>query len=316
MATQSIRMVHMEPAQDDQVGRAGVPKGGLTMIMDEAPSRHDAEETAMAARLAVVDISKRYGGVHALKNVSLEVCAGEVLGLVGDNGAGKSTLLKILAGAEPPSSGTIRLDGEDVTFPTPHAAKEAGIATVYQDLALAGQRDVVDNFFMGRELLAKNPIGRLVGWLDKKAMREHTVRELARLGTRIPDVTLAANDLSGGQRQALAIARAAAWTSKVLLLDEPTSALGVEQQAHVLELIKRVKDEGIAVVFISHQMQDVIAVCDRAVVLRLGKVVKTLDTAELTSENLVGYITGAKVSDGGGQTVSDAGGVAAVQEGR
>lgn len=263
----------------------------------QPPSRRDGEEAAVAGRLAVVDISKHYGGVHALRNVSLEVRAGEVLGLVGDNGAGKSTLLKILAGAQPPSSGCIRLDGDEVTFPTPHAAKHAGIATVYQDLALAGQRDVVANFFMGREILSNNPLGRLLGWLDKKAMRDHTVRELARLGTRIPDVTLAANDLSGGQRQALAIARAAAWTSKVLLLDEPTSALGVEQQAHVLELIKRVKDEGIAVIFISHQMQDVMAVCDRAVVLRLGKVVKTLTTAELTSENLVGYITGAKVSD-------------------
>ncbi|MDA8147180.1 MAG: ATP-binding cassette domain-containing protein [Actinomycetota bacterium] len=267
------------------------------MITHEAPLLCDEQENVMAPRLAVVDLSKYYGGVHALRNVSLEVHDGEVLGLVGDNGAGKSTLLKILAGAQLPSGGTILLDGEKVTFPTPHAAKEAGIAPVYQDLALAGQRDVVSNFFMGREIISKNPLARALGWLDKREMREHTIRELARLGTRIPDVSLAANDLSGGQRQALAIARAAAWTSKVLLLDEPTSALGVEQQAQVLELIKRVKEEGIAVIFISHQMQDVMAVCDRAVVLRLGKVVKTLDPTELTSENLVGYITGAKLSD-------------------
>lgn len=279
---------------DNHVERT--PTRGLDMIADEAPTWCDEQETVVAPRLAVVDVSKHYGGVHALKGVSLEVRAGEVLGLVGDNGAGKSTLLKVLAGAHAPSSGSIFVDGEEMTFATPHAAKEAGIATVYQDLALAGQRDVVANFFLGREIVSKNPLGRLLGWLDRKAMREHTARELARLGTRIPNVSLAANDLSGGQRQALAIARAAAWTSKVLLLDEPTSALGVEQQAHVLELIQRVKAEGIAVIFISHQMQDVMAVCDRVVVLRLGSVVKTLESAELTSENLIGYITGAKLA--------------------
>ncbi len=251
----------------------------------------------VTARLAVHGISKHYGGVHALSEVSLEVNAGEVLGLVGDNGAGKSTLLKILAGAIPPSEGEIRLDGEVVTFATPHAAKEAGIATVYQDLALAAQRDVVSNFFLGREIIAKGRLARMVGWLDNKEMREHTTRELARLGTRIPNVTLATRELSGGQRQALAIARAAAWTSKVLLLDEPTSALGVEQQAQVLELIRRVREQGIAVIFISHQMQDVMAVCDRVVVLRLGRVATTLDSSELTSENLIGYITGAKIGD-------------------
>jgi len=185
-------------------------------------------EIAMTAGLALVDISKSYGGVQALSNVSLSVHPGEVLGLVGDNGAGKTTLLKIIAGAHAPSSGTMYLGDEEVTFQTPHAAKEAGIATVYQDLALAGQRDVVANFFLGREILSKHPLGRMLGWLDRKAMRAHTIEELARLGTRIPDVSLAANALSGGQRQALAIARAAAWTSKVLLLDEPTNHLDAD----------------------------------------------------------------------------------------
>ncbi len=267
------------------------------MITSDRIDLLDERGIGMGARLAVKGVSKHYGGVHALQGVSLEVAAGEVLGLVGDNGAGKSTLLKILSGAIAPSEGEIVLDGEAVSFATPHAAKEAGIATVYQDLALAAQRDVVSNFFLGRELISKGFLGKTMGWLDQKAMREHTVRELARLGTRIPDVRLATKELSGGQRQALAIARAAAWTSKVLLLDEPTSALGVEQQAQVLELIRRVKAEGIAVIFISHQMQDVMAVCDRVVVLRLGKVAKTLGSAELTSENLIGYITGAKIAD-------------------
>jgi simple sugar transport system ATP-binding protein len=249
-------------------------------------------------RLAVRDLAKHYGGVQALRGVTLHVGAGEVVGVVGDNGAGKSTLLKILAGATPPSAGQVLLDGRPVQFSNPAAAHGAGIATVYQDLALAGQRDVVANFFLGREQLSRNRLGRWAGWLDGRAMAEHTVSELARLRTRIPDVHLASRDLSGGQRQALAIARAAGWARNVLLLDEPTSALGVEQQQQVLDLIRRVRDEGIAVLLISHQMPDVLAVCDRAVVLRLGSVAATLAGDELTGENLVGYITGARSANG------------------
>jgi simple sugar transport system ATP-binding protein len=247
----------------------------------------------VSARLAVRDLTKHYGGVQALRGVTLQIDAGEVLGLVGDNGAGKSTLLKILSGATFPSSGQVLLDGQPVQFANPAAAHDAGVATVYQDLALAGQRDVVANFFLGKEQLAGNWLARRIGWLDSKAMAAHTVSELARLRTRIPDVRLASRDLSGGQRQALAIARAVAWTSQVLLLDEPTSALGVEQQQQVLDLIRRVRDEGIAVLLVSHQMPDVLRVCDRAVVLRLGLVAATLTGTELTSENLIGYITGA-----------------------
>ncbi|MGH3278437.1 MAG: ATP-binding cassette domain-containing protein [Trebonia sp.] len=247
----------------------------------------------MSPRLAVRELAKHYGGVQALRGVSLHIDAGEVLGLVGDNGAGKSTLLKILSGAAVPSSGVILLDDQPAQFASPAEAQDSGIATVYQDLALAGQRDVVANFFLGREKLSANWLARRVGWLDRKAMASHTVSELARLGTRIPDVHLASRDLSGGQRQALAIARAAAWTSKVLLLDEPTSALGVEQQHQVLELIRRVRDEGIAVLLVSHQMPDVLRVCDRAVVLRLGLMAATLTGGDLNGENLVGYITGA-----------------------
>jgi simple sugar transport system ATP-binding protein len=250
--------------------------------------------------LEVRNLAKHFGGVQALRGVSLHVDGGEVLGLVGDNGAGKSTLLKILSGALRPSSGEIEVDGRPVTFTDPHAAREHGVATVYQDLALAAQRDVVANFFLGREITRRFAwLGMHwldLGWLDNKAMTEHTVKELARLGTRIPDVHAMARDLSGGQRQALAIARAAAWSSSILLLDEPTSALGVEQQQHVLELIRRVRGEGIAVLLISHQMPDILAVCDRAVVLRLGQVAATLEAGDLTSENLVGYITGAKTA--------------------
>jgi simple sugar transport system ATP-binding protein len=249
-------------------------------------------------RLAVRDLTKHYGGVEALRGITLHIAAGEVLGLVGDNGAGKSTVAKILSGATYPSAGQVLLDGQAVDFATPAAARDAGIAVVYQDLALAGQRDVVANFFLGREKLSRNWLARRVGWLDTKAMAAHTVRELGRLHTRIPDVHLASRDLSGGQRQALAIARAAAWTSQVLVLDEPTSALGVEQQQQVLDMIRRVRDEGIAVLLISHQMPDVLAVCDRAVVLRLGLVAAMLAGDDLTSENLVGYITGARTARG------------------
>lgn len=252
----------------------------------------------MPVRLAVRNLSKHYRGVEALRGISLQVDAGEVLGIVGDNGAGKSTLLKILAGATTPSGGDILIDGQPVQFASPSAAQQAGIAVVYQDLSLAAQRDVVANFFLGREIISGSWLARRIGWLDTRQMSAHTASELARLHTRIPDVHLASRDLSGGQRQALAIARAAAWTSKVLVLDEPTSALGVEQQQQVLDMIRRVRDEGIAVLLISHQMPDVLAVCDRAVVLRLGLVAAMLIGDDLTGENLVGYITGARTARG------------------
>lgn len=267
---------------------------GNLITMSSGNRMLDERGRNVTARLAVRGVSRRFGGVAALTDVSLEVSAGEVLGLVGDNGAGKSTLLKILAGALQPSEGCIEIDGVEKTFNNPHEAKENGISTVYQDLALTAQADVVSNFFLGREVLCKGWLRKRFGWLDYKAMKSHTELELARLGTRIPNVGLATQELSGGQRQALAIARAAAWTSKILLLDEPTSALGVQQQAEVLELIKRVRDHGIAVILVSHQMQDVMAVCDSVAVLRLGKLVKVLRSEELTGENLVGYITGAK----------------------
>lgn len=245
------------------------------------------------AVLEINDLAKYYGGVHALKGVSLRAHAGEVLGLVGDNGAGKSTLLKTIAGVQEPTGGSIRVDGVQRHFEKPIDAAEAGISTVYQDLALAMQRDVVANFFLGRELISRQPLGRMFGWLDRDEMTRRTRAELASLRTRIPDVHAAAGSLSGGQRQALAIARAAAWCRHVLLLDEPTSALGVEQQQEVLDLIRRIRERGVAIILVSHQMAHVIEVCDRVVVLRLGAVAATLVGDEITEDNLFRYITGA-----------------------
>ncbi len=252
---------------------------------------------ATAPILKVKDVSKTYGGLRALHGVSMDAFPGEVVGLVGDNGAGKSTLMKIVAGAQPPTAGDIEVGGERRVFANPIDAVEAGISTVYQDLSLAMHRDVAANFFLGRELMSSGWLGRRLGWLDRTAMTERTREELARLHTRIPNVEVMCRELSGGQRQALAIARAAAWCRRVLLLDEPTSALGVKQQHEVLELIRRIRDRGVAVVLVSHQMQDVVSVCDRVTVLRLGEVAAKLTKDEITVDNLVAYITGARVDE-------------------
>jgi simple sugar transport system ATP-binding protein len=257
--------------------------------------------------LEIRDVSKHYGGLRALHEVTLHAHAGEVVGLVGDNGAGKSTLLKIIAGAQLPSSGDVVIDGVPRHFTRPTEAVDAGITTVYQDLALAMQRNVVANFFIGRELVVDSWLGRRLGWLDTDAMTRTTQEELARLHTRIPDVQAMCLQLSGGQRQALAIARAAAWCRRVLLLDEPTSALGVEQQREVLDLIRRIRAQGVAIVLVSHQMQDVVSVCDRVTVLRLGEVVATLTRQDITVDNLIAFITGARGPADGQRSLQDGG---------
>jgi len=249
--------------------------------------------------LRVSSVSKSYGGVVALNDVNFDVQHGEVVGLVGDNGAGKSTMLKIISGAIAPTSGSISIDGVEHHFSGPLDASEAGVSTVYQDLALSPQRSVVDNFFLGRELIKNNWLGRVTGWLDQPAMLQQTKSRLADLRVRIKDINAECKDLSGGQRQALAIGRAAAWATGVLLLDEPTSALGVEQHQEVLGLIRNARDRGLGVVLVSHQMPDILGVCDRIVVLRLGKVVTIVDRAHITGDDLVGYITGAAVGSGG-----------------
>jgi D-xylose transport system ATP-binding protein len=236
--------------------------------------------------LSLRGICKRFGAVKALTNVELDVHAGEVVALVGDNGAGKSTLIKVMSGVNPADEGVIRWEGREVAVGTPGAAQAIGIATVYQDLALCDNLDVVANLFLGGERNRR-------GMLDEIEM-ERRARELLKgLGVKVPDVRLAIAALSGGQRQSVAIARALLGEPKVVLLDEPTAALGVEQTAHVLDLIERLRERGLGVILISHNLADVRAVSDRITVLRLGKNAGNFVTADVSHEQIVAAITGA-----------------------
>ncbi len=229
-------------------------------------------------------VTKRFGAVTALEDIELEIHAGEVVALVGDNGAGKSTLVKTLAGVHQPTSGTIEFMGQPVTIDGPSKALELGIATVFQDLALCENLDVVANLFLGHEL---NP------WaLDETQMEVRAWRLLKELAARIPSVREPIASLSGGQRQTVAIARSLLLDPHIIMLDEPTAALGVAQTAEVLNLIERVRDRGHGVILISHNMEDVRAVADRIVVLRLGRN-NGVFTPESTHEELVAAITGA-----------------------
>ncbi|CCH34531.1 ATP-binding cassette domain-containing protein [Actinosynnema sp. NPDC047251] len=238
------------------------------------------------------DLVKHYGSVEALRGASFTAYAGEVVSLIGDNGAGKSTLVKCLSGAEQPDSGTIAFDGRPITLPTPTTARHLGIETVYQDLAVAPDLDPAANLFLGRELLKPGLLGRL-GVLDKKAMRRRATESFAELGVSLQSVDVPIGALSGGQRQSVAVARSVVWAGKLVFMDEPTAALGVVQRERVLEVVKRVRDQGLAVVLISHNMPEVLAVSDRVEVLRLGRRVARFTAADTTVEELVGAMTGA-----------------------
>ncbi|GGL33009.1 ATP-binding cassette domain-containing protein [Planomonospora parontospora] len=236
--------------------------------------------------LAVEGISKRFGAVQALSDVDLDVHAGEVVALVGDNGAGKSTIIKVIAGVGPADSGEIRWEGRPVTITSPGAAQSLGIATVYQDLALCDNLDVVGNLFLGRE------VGRL-GVLDEVAMEKRSRDLLHTLSIRIPSVRIPVASLSGGQRQTVAISRSLLGEPRIVILDEPTAALGVEQTAQVLDLVERLRGQGLGVILISHNMVDVMAVADRVAVLRLGRNNGFFDTGRTTQEEIIAAITGA-----------------------
>jgi len=237
-------------------------------------------------------INKHFGPVQALRDVHLSVYPGEVVALIGDNGAGKSTLINVLTGVLPLESGEILFGGEPVQFSSPHEARAHGIETVYQDLAVAPHLDAVANIFLGRER-RQSGIPGFVGFLDKHRMRKETDEQLSRLRVQVPDLERRLVTLSGGQRQGVAVARAVMWASKVVIMDEPTAALGVAQTAKVLDLIRQVRDTGIPVVFISHNMPNVFQVADRIVVLRLGHVVTELDPKTATIEDAVAAMTGS-----------------------
>jgi D-xylose transport system ATP-binding protein len=243
-------------------------------------------------------ISKAYGAVQALSDVDLEVYAGEVLGLVGDNGAGKSTLIKSISGVGPPDSGEFIVEGQSVKISSPQAASHLGIETVYQDLALCDNLDVVANLFLGKE--ERTP------WrsIDEIDMEKRTLQVLKTLEVKIPSVRTLVASLSGGQRQSIAVAKTILRNAKVVMLDEPTAALGVAQTRQVLNLIRRLRENGLGVIVISHNLADVFEVVDRVIVLRLGKKVATFDIKSTTAEQIVGAITGAQF----GEILKDANG--------
>jgi simple sugar transport system ATP-binding protein len=237
-------------------------------------------------------IVKRYGHVQALPGADFTAYPGEVVALIGDNGAGKSTLTKIIAGVISPDSGELLFEGRPVEMSSPLAAQKLGIETVFQDLALAPDLDGAANVYLGRELLRPGILGKL-GVLDKPAMKKAATDSFVNLGVAIKDAGASVANLSGGQRQGVAVARAASWASKVIIMDEPTAALGVVQTENVLNVIRRVRDRGLTVVLISHNMPDVLKVADRIEVLRLGRRVASINAADATIELLVGAMTGA-----------------------
>jgi len=245
--------------------------------------------------LSLRGITKRFGAVRALSGVDLDVYAGEVVAIVGDNGAGKSTLVKILAGVHPQDGGTVSFGGVPTAIPTPTDSRDLGIATVYQDLSLCDNLDVVSNLWLGREL-------RKGGALDEVEMEQRSWTLLRELSARIPSVRIPVASLSGGQRQTVAIARSLIGEPNVVILDEPTAALGVAQTAEVLNLIERLRERGLGVILISHNIADVQAVADRIVVLRLGRNNGDFRVADVTSEMIIAAITGATDNSAGRQS--------------
>ncbi|PZR95094.1 MAG: ABC transporter ATP-binding protein [Candidatus Nephthysia bennettiae] len=236
--------------------------------------------------LGLRGISKTFGAVAALTDVSLDVGSGEVVALVGDNGAGKSTLVKILSGVHPPDAGTITFESQTVTIPSPAAAHRLGVATVFQDLALCENLNVVDNLFLGQEL---DPLR-----LNEVKMETRSWELLGQLSAKVPTVRIPIASLSGGQRQSVAIARSLLGDPKVIILDEPTAALGVAQTAEVLNLIRRLRERGLGVIMISHNMVDVFAVADRVAVLRLGRNNGVFNVTDVSLEDIIAAITGAR----------------------
>jgi fructose transport system ATP-binding protein len=236
---------------------------------------------------------KRYGQVTALDGADFELRAGEILAVIGDNGAGKSSLIKCLSGATIPDEGTIELDGKPIYFKSPIDARRVGIETVYQDLAVAPAMSIAENLFLGREVRREGFLGNVLRMLDKKRMLEMAVQRMAELKVGIRSMTQPVETLSGGQRQCVAVARAAAFAEHVVILDEPTAALGVKEGNMVLELIRRVRDKGLPVILISHNMPHVFEIADRIHVARLGKRGAVLNPKKISMSDTVAVMTGA-----------------------
>jgi simple sugar transport system ATP-binding protein len=241
--------------------------------------------------LSVRGVSKHFGHVQALSSVDFTVCRHEIHALVGDNGAGKSTLIKVLSGVQAPDGGHIELGGAEVHFASPSGARAAGIETVYQDLALAETLGAAENVFLGREVVARGLAGRL-GFLDRAEMRRRTASQMADFGIALPSERQECGSLSGGQKQAVAVARAAMWGRQVLLMDEPTAALGVHQRELVYRLIRTARDRGLAIVVISHNILEIFELADRVTVLRLGEVVLSALIADTTPGAVVDAMSG------------------------
>jgi fructose transport system ATP-binding protein len=236
---------------------------------------------------------KRFGHVVALNEVDFDLFPGEITAIIGDNGAGKSTLIKVLSGAFQPDEGELLLDGEHVRFRSPLDARRVGIETVYQDLAVAPALDIAANIFLGREVRRSGPAGRLLRALDKRAMRRQASRHFSELKIGVPSIGQAVENLSGGQRQGVAVARAAAWGRRLVIMDEPTAALGVKETRQVLDLILRVRERGLPVILISHDMPHVFELADRIQIMRLGKRVAVVTPQTHSMPEAVAIMTGA-----------------------
>jgi fructose transport system ATP-binding protein len=239
-------------------------------------------------------LTKRYGHITAVENADFEVYAGEILAVIGDNGAGKSTLIKILSGAVIPDKGELFLNGQQVHFNSPIDARKAGIETVYQNLAVAPALTIVENLFLGREIRRPGFAGSVLRMLDKKKMHEQAQSYMQDLKFRIPSITQAVETLSGGQAQGVAVARSAAFASKVVIMDEPTAALGVKESGMVLDLIRKIRDRGLPIILISHNMPHVFELADRIHIQRLGRRIALIKPDEYTMSEAVAIMTGAK----------------------
>lgn len=254
-------------------------------------------EGAGTAVLEARNITRNFGAVIALADASLTLRRGEVLGLVGDNGAGKSTLLKILSGIISPTSGDILIDSKPVQLKRAQDAMDAGIETVYQDLALVDTMTAYQNVYLGREELSTNPLARLFNLVDDKKMRTRARDVLESLKVKIPSINVSVKGMSGGQRQCLAIARALLWGRRIVILDEPTAALGVRETGQVLEVIRDLKQHDVSVIIVSHNMQQLMSVADRITVMRLGRTIATRTVKDTQVSEIVGLITGAVPGD-------------------